>query len=76
MCDVILKIHLQRKVNASSEAKVEGVKNINYTFSFLLSTISDEFNQMEEGALKVNKVTPGTVILHSHDSSSILSANR
>ena len=75
MCDVILKIHLQRKVNASSEAEVEGVKNINYTFSFLLSTISDEFNQMEEGALKVNKVTPGTVILHSH-SSSILSANR
>jgi hypothetical protein len=74
VCDVILKIHLQRKVNGSSE--VEGVKTISYTFSFLLSTISDEFNQMEEGALKVNKVTPGTVILHSHDSSSILSTNR
>lgn len=68
---MILKVQPQRKVSASSEAKAEEVENTNYTLHFLLSTISDEMNQMEEDTLKANKIPPGIVILYSHDSSSI-----
>jgi hypothetical protein len=67
VCDVVLKVQ-QRKV---SESDIEGIKNINYTLNFLLSTISDEISRMEEATLKINKAPPGTVILYSHDSSSI-----
>ena len=71
VCDVVLKVQLQQKAKLKLSSLETDVKNVNYTLNFLLSTISDEISEMEDGALKVNKTPPGTVILYNYDSSSI-----